>query len=157
MGTARHSFTQSADALFAAMTDADHLTRRAEAAGHRNITIQIDTAGDTTTVRMERDIEAEIPSFAKKVVSPVNHVVTTFEWKKSGDGYSGSYRADVNPRIRIDAKVSIRPKGDGCEYVDEFRAQVDVPLIGKKIAGLVEKETASAVEADLRWSANELK
>lgn len=156
MATTKHHYSQKPETLYAAISDPEHLKARAEAAGHRNVTVKVDEKSDGCTIHMERDIEAEIPSFAKKVVSPVNHVVTRFDWKKEADGWSGTYTADVNPRIRITSKVEIRPVGDGCEYVDTYTAHVDVPLIGKKIAALVEKETGEAVVKDLDWTARHL-
>ncbi len=156
MATVIKRFTQGPDAVYAALTDPDHLTRRAEAAGHRNIQITVDRQGDGCTMRIERDIEAEIPAIARKVVDPVNHVVSRFTWKKSGDSYTGTYDTTVNPRISLHAKLTIRPAATGAEYVEEHTAKVDVPLIGKKIAGLVEKETHKSVTADLDWSARDL-
>ena len=156
MNTVKHTYSQSAEALYAALTDADHLKRRAEAAGHRNVEVKIDPVGDGCRIRIARDIESEIPAIAKKVINPVNHVVTEFEWKKSGDGWTGSYLATVNPRIRVKSKLAIRPSGSGSEYVDDYTAEVDVPLIGKKIAALVEKETATSLKSDMEWTARDL-
>ncbi|MGE0790465.1 MAG: DUF2505 domain-containing protein [Sandaracinaceae bacterium] len=156
MTVVKHRYPVSAEALYAAITDPDHLTERSEAAGHRNITVQREARGEGCWIKIERDIESEIPAIAKKVVNPVNHVVTEFEWQKSGDGWTGTYRVQVNPRIRVASKLSVRPAGDGSEYVDDFKATVDVPLIGGKIAGLVESETEKAIKIDCAWTASHL-
>lgn len=156
MPTIKHGYRVSADALYAALSDPDHLKRRAEAAGHRNVSVKRTERGDGCEIRIERDIEAEIPAFAKKVVNPVNHVVTLMEWKRAGDGWTGSYRADVNARIRIEARFTIRPAGSGSEYTEDYSAKVDVPLIGGKIASVVDKETGTAVRGDVEWTAREL-
>ena len=156
MGTVSKRFTQGADAVYAALTDPDHLKRRAEAAGHRNVQVTVDAKDDGCSLVIERDIESEIPAIAKKFVDPVNHVVSKFTWKKSGDSYTGSYDSKVNDRISVSAKLTIRPAGEGSEYSEDNTAKVNVPLVGRKIAGLVENETAKSVKPDLEWTATDL-
>lgn len=151
MGTVKHTFRHGVDAVFAKLTDPAHLEERSRAAGHKNVKASVEQKGDETVVRLERDIETEIPSFAKKIVSPVNHVVDTLRWRDSGDGGKrATYHVDVTNRISIDGEQSLRPSGDGCDFADTFHPKVDVPLVGKKIASLVDEKTEAGVREDCR-------
>lgn len=156
MGHVEHTYRHGVDAVFAALTDADHLRRRCEAAGQRNIDVDVQRRGDLVEVRIARDIESDIPSFAKKVVDPVNRVVDVLTWRVDGDGRIGSYRVEVSKRIGVTGTVTLRPVDGGCRSVDAFTAKVDMPLIGKKIAALVEEKTESGIRADCAFTEREL-
>ncbi len=156
MGTVEHTYRHGIDAVFAKLSDPEHLRRRAAAAGHRNIDVKVEDRDGRIEIRVARDIESDIPSFAKKVVDATNHVVDTIEWRTQGDEKVGSYRVEVSPRIRLRGQLALKPVPGGCKYVDTFTATVDVPLIGGKIAQIVERETATAIRADCERTAREL-
>ena len=149
MGTVNHTFAHSVDVVFAKLTDPAFVEQRSKDAGHKNVKVTVEHKGAETIVRLERDIETDIPGFAKKFVSPKNHVVDTLTWRDDGDGKSAIYHVDVTNRIAIDGKQTLRPSGGGCAFSDTFTPKVDVPLVGKKIASLVEKETEAGIRADL--------
>lgn len=149
----RFEYAHPLAAVFAKLTDADHLRARSAAAGHRNIQLTVDAKGGGWEIRLERDIESEIPAFAKKFVNPVNHVIDVIRWRDDGDGKRGSYDATVSARIRVHGEMTLRPGPRGCVYEDTCSPTVDVPLVGKKIAELVAKETMKAIEADCRFTA----
>lgn len=152
MGTVKHTYPHGVGAVFAKLTDPAFIEARSKAAGHRNVKVSVEQKNGETIVRLERDIETEIPSFAKKIVNPVNHVVDVLRWRDAGEGKTGSYRVDVTSRIRIEGTLALNPKSGGCEYVDSFTPKVDVPLVGGKIASLVDEKTSSAVRDDCRFT-----
>ena len=157
MGTVQHRFEQDLATVYAAYTDADHMTRRCEAFGQTNIECTVTEKGAVTEVVLARDIESDIPSFAKKVVDPVNRVAVTLRWRDQGDGKHADYDVSVNARISISGTIDLRADGDGCRHDERFEAKVKIPLVGGKIAKLVDKETVSGVTKDLGWSDKELK
>lgn len=156
MGTVQHRFEHDLQTVYAAVTDPDHLTRRCEAVNQRNVECTVTERGDVTEVVLARDIESDIPSFAKKVVDPVNRVTVTLRWRDQGDGKHADYDVAINRRISIAGSIELRPDGNGCRHTERFEAKVAIPLIGGKIAKLVEKETESGVGIDLRWTARQL-
>lgn len=157
MGTVQHRFQQDVATVYAAYTDSDHMTRRCEAFGQRNIECTVTDKGGVTEVVLARDIESDIPSFAKKVVDPVNRVAVTLRWREDGEGKRAQYDVSVNARISISGTIELKPDGDGCRHTERFEAKVKIPLIGGKIAKLVDKETVSGVTKDIRWSDTALK
>lgn len=152
MGKLRFDYPHPIDAVFAKLTDAEHLKARSAAAGHKNIQLTVDEKDGRFTIRLERDIESEIPSFAKRFVNPVNHVVDTIQWTSDGDGKRGTYDALVSARIRVKGVMTLKPSGKGCVYEDTCTPTVDVPLVGGKVADLVAKETQKAIEIDCRFT-----
>lgn len=150
MSTVRHTYRHDVDAVFSKLTDEAFLRQRAEAAGHRNIVITIEEKSGALEVRVERDVDADVPSFAKKFVTPSNHVVDTVRWRDADNGKKGVKDVIVNSRIRIDAEITLRPKNGGCEYAHDHTPKVDVPLIGGRIGKIVDKETSTAVAVDCR-------
>lgn len=147
-----HTFRHDVAAVYALLTDADHLKARSESAGHRNVQVTLEERGDTLEVRIARDIESDIPRFAKKVVDPVNHVVDTLRWRADGSGKSCSYDVAVNKRISISGSQSLRDANGECHFTDRFTAKVSIPLVGSKIASLVEKETQAGVRGDCAFT-----
>lgn len=156
MPTVESTYRHGVDAVFALLTDPEHLRRRSEAAGHRNVQVKVDHEGDVVEVRLERDIESDIPAIAKKVVDPVNHVVDVIEYRSRGDVKTGTFRVEVSRRISLRGTIELRPEGAGCRQIETFTATVDVPIIGRKIAELVEKETATAIRGDHAFTARAL-
>lgn len=152
MGKLRFEYTHPIDDVFAKLVDADHLRERSAAAGHRNIQITVDEKGGAFEIRLERDIEAEIPGFAKKFVSPVNHVIDTIRWRTDGEKKRGTYEAIVSSRITVKGEMTLSSSPKGCVYETTCDPKVDVPLIGKKIAELVSSKTLEAIEIDSKFT-----
>jgi uncharacterized protein DUF2505 len=156
MGTVKHTYRYSVEQVIAKMTDPDFLRRRSEKAGHRNIDVKVEERGGATHVRITRDIESDIPSFAKKVVDAVNRVTDFIEYRARDGGWIGTYRVEVSKRIRISGEWTVRPAAGGCEASDTFTATVDIPLIGRKIAELAERDVAKAIRDDNMFTEKEL-
>lgn len=156
MGKLRFEYSHPIDAVFGKLVDRDHLRERSAAAGHRNIQLTVDEKGGGFEIRLERDIEAEIPSFAKKFVSPVNHVVDVIRWRTDGDVKRGTYEALVSSRITVRGEMTLSSSAKGCVYETTCDPKVDVPLIGKKIAQLVSDKTLEAIEIDSKFTQKSL-
>ena len=70
------NYTQDLDTVYRYVTDPDVIKRRSEAMGEKNIKIQVDEAGGTKTITSTREIDSDLPGFAKKLFSSTN---TTYE------------------------------------------------------------------------------
>jgi hypothetical protein len=156
MATVESTYKHGVDAVYAKVTDPEHLKKRSEAMGHRNVQVKVDQRGEVTEIRLERDIESEIPALAKKVIDAVNHVVDIIEYRTRGDSKVATFRVTVNKRIRLHGTIELKPSSDGCRQIETFTAEVDVPIIGRKIAELVEKETGASIKKDHAFTARAL-
>lgn len=148
MNTVEHTYRHPIEDVFAKLVDEGHLRDRSEQAGHRKIEVKVEEKGGGYEIRIARDIDSQIPAIAKRFVSPVNHVVDIVRWRDAGDGKAGTYDIVVSSRIRISGEMTLKPMPDGCVYTDTCTPEVDMPLIGKRIAKIVAKETTDAIAQD---------
>jgi len=143
--------------VFALMIDADFLRRRREAVGELDVVVDVKENAGAFEVTISRDIETDIPSFAKKVFNPKNRVVDVTTWKIEGESRVGVYHAKVGSRIEITGNVSLRPRAGGCEYSESFTPSVRVALIGKRLETFVAREIVQGIRADHGFTRSELR
>lgn len=148
-GSVRAHFDQGVDRLFALLTDPGFLRRRAESLGEKNIVIQVDRDGGRLKIRLERDLELNMPAFMKKVFSPTNHLIDILLWDSAGETKVADWSVAIAGQKRIDlrGRLSLIPSpGGGCDYSEAFTIAVAIPLVG----GRVEKYIGGETEASMR-------
>ncbi len=132
----RVSFTyaQDPDTVFQFASDPDRAKSRAEALGESNVRVDVTEAGGTKTVICTREVESDLPSFAKKIFKPRNTIVERKEWRDEGGRKTCHFHIDVKGTpAQVDGNVTIGPEGSGSKYEIDFDVHVKVPLIGKKL------------------------
>src|SRR5688500_17148277 len=98
--------------------------------GETNVQVTVRHDGDRVVLVNQRDVQRDLPSFAKKLFSPVNRVTQTETWDPRGDTPSGSYLLEVRGApVTIRASFGLRPDGAGSEYKITYDIKVKVPLI----------------------------
>jgi hypothetical protein len=145
-----HTFDAPIGDVWAMMIDPAAHIAKAERAGHENVTIveeQLDETG--LLIRMGRDVTIELPGFAKNLMHPRNHVVSTDEWRDRGDGtYGGSFSTQFRSGAPLDlhGTTHMEPAGDDrTSYTVEIELKVKVPMLGKKL----ERWAGDDVEAQI--------
>jgi hypothetical protein len=137
-----HTFDAPIEQVWAMFRDADSHVDKFERLGHRKVEVEeYDTSDEHVRLVIARDVTLELPGFAKKFLSPTNHVVSTDEWSAHGDGtYGGSFEAVTKGApVRVDGTTHILPEGaDRTRYDVTFEVSVKVPVVGKKLAGWLE-------------------
>ena len=79
-------YDANVDQMWAMLSDQDYWTAKYESMGASNVTFtQFNAGEDALTVVNERDVPADLPSFAKKIVGETNHVTHTERWTRAGD------------------------------------------------------------------------
>ncbi|WP_052668537.1 DUF2505 domain-containing protein [Nitriliruptor alkaliphilus] len=159
---ATHTFDAPIEDVWAMLNDPASHVAKAERAGHENVEIveeQIDETG--ILVKLARDVTLELPGFAKKVLSPRNHIVSIDEWRDQGDGtYGGTFTSDFKGApIDLQGRTRIAPDGpDRTTYEVEIDVKVKVPVVGKKIEswaeGDVEEQMQNEFAAGDEWLAS---
>jgi hypothetical protein len=103
---------------------------------------------------------AGIPSFARTIVGEESRVVQTEHWV-------AEQGADLQVEIPgkpggLRGRITLRPDGpDGSRTVEEFdgEATIRIPLVGNRLAGLVEKLFTGGMDAEqavgARWLAGQ--
>ena len=132
-----------------------------EAMGHRNLEVlEKKKTKKQLRIVISRDVDVDLPGFAKRVLKPTNTVVSTDEWNDNGDGtYGGTFIGDTKGApIDLKGTTLIEPDGDDrTHYVVHTVIKVSVPLIGGKLGefgkGVVNKQMDDEFHLGDEWLA----
>jgi Protein of unknown function (DUF2505) len=135
-------YKQDVDTVYRFVTDPENIKKRCEASGERNVRIQVEESGGTKIITSTREIDSDLPGFAKKLFSATNTIVERREWRDAGAKKTCKSHIDVvGTPGKIDSNVTISPSGSGCTYDVEFEVTAKVPLIRKRLEEFVAKTT----------------
>ena len=147
--TREHHFEASPEECWEMFSDPSSHVAKFEGMGHRNLEV-VEKKKTKKKLRMviSRDVDVEVPGFAKKVVQPTNTVISTDEWNDNGDGtYGGGFELDTKGvPIETSGVTLLEPDGDGgSDYTIVIEIKVKVPLIG----GRLEKFAKGIINAQM--------
>jgi hypothetical protein len=152
-----HTYQHSADDVFAALIDFDAVKSKYEAIGQSEVQLVRRDDGDDGSVTMvtTRVVPLELPGFAKKVLSPKQHVTQTDVWSgpDSKGRRTGTFVVEAKGTpVRVHGTLALTPrKGSGCTNTTDVTVDCKVPLIGGKIADLVANDTRRALDHEQVW------
>jgi hypothetical protein len=107
-----------------------------------------DTDGELTiAVDMVQHTQG-VPGFAKKVVGDQTRVIQTERWPATDAGHIEVEIPGKPGHIR--GTLSITEDGNGSVYVFEGEAKINIPLIGGKLEGLIEKLFIEGMDTEQR-------
>jgi hypothetical protein len=145
-----HVFDAPIEQVWEMFRDADSHVDKFERLGHKNVEVhEYDLTEEQVRLVIARDVTVEMPGFAKRVLSPTNHVVSTDLWAAKGDGtYGGTFEAVTKGApVRITGTTHIQPEGaDRTRYDVTTAVAVTVPVIGKRIASFLEGDVHAQFE-----------
>jgi Protein of unknown function (DUF2505) len=160
--SAIHTYRHAADDVFATLTDFEAVKSKYEAIGQSHVElVRLDQGDDgSVTLVTSRVVPLELPGFARKVLSPKQHVTQTDVWSGAdGKGRrTGTFVVDAKGTpVRLYGTLELVPHGTrGCTNTTEVTIECKVPLIGGKIADLVADDTRSALEHEQTWVSEHL-
>ena len=151
------NYEQDVDTVYRFVTDPEVIKKRSESMGEKNIRIKVDEAGGTKTITSTREIDSDLPGFAKKLFSSTNTIIERREWRDAGDKKTCKSHIDiVGTPGKIDSNITISPNGTGCTYDIEFEVSAKVPLIRKKLEEFVAKTTLEGMRDEHEYNQREL-
>ena len=140
------NYTQDVDTVYQFVTVPESIKKRCEASGERNVRIEVEEAGGTKVITATREIDSDLPGFAKKLFNATNTIIERREWRNAGEKKTCKSHIDVvGTPGKIDSNVTISPSGSGCTYDIEFEATAKVPLIRRKLEQFIAKTTAEGM------------
>jgi len=151
MATAKYTYEQDADSLYALVTDPEMVRERSIAMGERDI--QLTKDGETLT--NVRTVDADVPGFAAKVLRPTSTVREVKRWNALAKTGELTVEMQGAP-ARLEGTLRIVPNGSGCDYIIDYAAKVRVPLIGGKIAAFIENATKKSLDEEFAWNSKKL-
>jgi hypothetical protein len=151
------NYTQDVDTVYHFVTDPENIKKRCEASGERNVRIEVEEAGGTKIITATREIDSDLPGFAKKLFNATNTIIERREWRNAGDKKTCKSHIDVvGTPGKIDSNVTISPNGSGCTYDIEFEATAKVPLIRRKLEEFIAKTTAEGMRDEHAYNQRQL-
>lgn len=142
-------YKQDVDTVYRFVTDPENLKKRCEAAGERNVRVDVEESGGMKIITMTREIDSDLPGFAKKLFNSTNTIIERREWRDAGDKKTCKSHIDVvGTPGKIDSNITISPGGSGCTYDIQFEATAKVPLIRKKLEEFIEKTTMQGMREE---------
>ncbi|MGB7478671.1 MAG: DUF2505 family protein, partial [Polyangiales bacterium] len=89
------NYSQDVDTVYRFVTDPEQIKKRCEASGERNVRIQVEDSGGTKIITSTREIDSDLPAFAKKLFSATNTIVERREWRDAGEKKTCKSHIDV--------------------------------------------------------------
>ncbi len=138
-------YDATVDQLWEMISNQDYWVAKYESMGASNVTFTTFNADSgSLTVVNERDVPADLPSFAKKIIGETNHVTHTERWTRSGDQATCSIEIQVkNVPGGTTGTMEMKPSGAGSTWSADFNIKVSIPMVGGKLEGVMKDETAS--------------
>lgn len=131
--------------IMAMLQDPEYVKAKYEALADRKTSLlQLDKTADGHILKVEREVDANLPEIAKKVLGDTNHLIQTEVWHADGNG---GYQADVTIEspgkpVKMHGTMAITPDGDAnATWKVDITIKASVPLVGGKIEQIVARET----------------
>lgn len=139
-------YSADVDQLWAMLSDQNYHQAKYESLGAENIRFPSFSADDTSiTMVNERDVPADLPGFAKKIIGETNHVTQTERWTRAGDTATCAVEITVkNLPGGTTGTIDITPSESGSAWTTDFDIKIGVPLLGGKLEDVMKGETASS-------------
>ena len=157
-----HTYSHTADEVFAALTDFEAVKSKYEAIGQSEVQLVRRDEGDDGSITLvtTRVVPLELPGFAKKVLSPKQHVTQTDAWSApDGSGErTGTFAVEAKGTpVQVRGTLHLAPCGSkGCTNTTDVTVECKVPLIGGKITDLVASDTRRALDHEHNWMSEHL-
>lgn len=146
-----HHYDHDVDSVFRFFHDPAVVKVKYETIGARNVEI-LDTSedGSAFTIKIQREVPADVPGILKKFLGAWNKVIQTEHWQTAANG---ERTCDLNVDIAgvpvtVTGTMALQSHGDGC--VNDIRMKIDcgIPLVGKKLAEFVGGDTKKAMDSE---------
>lgn len=156
-----HVFDAPIDRVWAMFHDPASHVAKFTRMGHRDVeVVDCQQHDDRLLLTIRRLVTVEVPGFAKRVLKPTNTVVSVDDWRRHDDGTcSGSYTVEAKGApIEVRGTTKLTPDGDRTTYEVSVSVDVNIPLIGGKLASWakadVEQQLLDEFAAGEHWLAD---
>lgn len=149
-----HQYAKDVDTVFGLFHDPDFMKAKYGGIGARNVEV-LECAGSDGryTVKVKREVPADVPSLLKKFLNPWNTLVQTETWEGQA---GGPYRCKIGIEISgvpvsIGGIMELRTEGGGCVNDVQLEVKCGIPLVGGKLADFVGGDAEQAVQAEYEF------
>jgi hypothetical protein len=141
--TRTYTYDASVDAVWAMMTDQSYWDAKYSALGATEVQWnQFEASDDSFTYTSVRNVPADLPSVAKKIIGDTNTVTTTERWTRAGDSASATIEIHVkNVPGGTTGTMEVGASGDSATWSFDFDTKVGLPMVGGKLEGIMNDQT----------------
>lgn len=132
-----HEFDAPIDACWEMFHDPDSHVAKFTAMGHRELEVaECDISDDRLRMVIDRLVDVDVPSFARRVFQPTNRVRSVDEWvRKDADTCAGTFSlATKGVPVDIAGTTTLTAAGARTRYEIDVEVKVRVPVIGGRVA-----------------------
>lgn len=138
------TFACSPARIRSALTDVDFLALRATQSGGQNVQVDVstDANGSTTTV-VRRALPAQVPAFARALVSDAIELTEVQVWEPiAAHGMRSAFTATFSAPMSAHGDIHVLSEGEsGSRMSTHITLRASVPLISGKLEALVAEQT----------------
>lgn len=137
------SYAGTPDQMWDMMSDQSYWASKYEALGATKLEwTTFNTGSEALTLSSVREVAANLPSAAKKIIGEKAVVTQVESWTRTGDELSCNIHiATKGAPGGTEGSMSITPAAGGCSWSADFDIKVSIPLLGKKLEGIMYDET----------------
>jgi hypothetical protein len=150
-----HAYQATFDVIYGYLTSEDFLRKKYEGIGSRNVAFRAcGQEKDVFRIEWTREVPLNVPGFAKKFLHEWTQTEEIMDWTLKEDGTAhGDYQCRVGTIPgKLEGTFDLYPEGNSCVEAIEMVATVKIPIVGSKIAGLVEDDTARQLTKEYEFT-----
>ncbi len=122
--------------------------------GARNVEV-LECAGSEGryTVKVKREVPADVPALLKKFLNPWNTIVQSETWEgKAGGPYRCKFTVEIaGVPVSMSGEMELRTQDGGCVNDVRIEVKCGIPLIGGKLADFVGSDAEKATQAEYEF------
>lgn len=149
-----HQYNSATDEVFEFFHDPEKIKAKYEGIGSRNINVlEASEHADGFTVKIQREVPADVPGILQKFLGAWNKVVQTEQWQTTQDGgRSCNLQVDViGVPVSVSGTMMLQPEASGCVNDVRIKVTCGIPLVGKKLAEFVGNDTKKAMDSEYAY------
>jgi hypothetical protein len=146
-----HHYDHDVDTVFKVFHDPAFITAKYQGIGARNIELlECSGEGNTYTIKVKREVPADVPGILKKFLGAWNKVEQTEEWQGETGGVR-TCKLDINVigvPVKVSGTMTLSPEGGGCVNDVRIKVTSGIPLVGSMLADFVGGDTNKSMGAE---------
>ena len=146
--------------LIAMLGDPNYAAAKYVALEDRKTEVKVqELTADGLRLEIHREVDANLPSVAKKVLGDTNFLIQRETWTKTESGYHCEAVLDSPGKpVQRGGTMDIISTGDGTsKWLIDWEVKASVPLVGKKIEAIVADEAKGNFVKELNFNLQWLK
>ncbi len=148
--TNTHIYEQPIDAIYTSCMNKGFIKTKMAALGARNIEVNIQEKGDTTTIEIIREMPIDVPNALKSFIKPWSKMTQTEVWKGA---VGGPYYCNINIKVQgapldIQGQMKLMAHDGGTAVAAITEVNCTIPFIGKALSNFIGETSKKAIEQE---------